>query len=158
MYSRKVVRPLAFRLLAMFLAVLPTVWGNCPCWFTDAKCCGVRCSFAEAAPTPPPVRKACCPRCAKREAPVPGPTRHEPAKGPGCGGCEGCPTLATRFATSLAPTTVELPDHGESVAIVATAPATLVVAVPAASYAHPRVPWPGPLGPPSPVATTVLRF
>jgi hypothetical protein len=152
-YSLKVVRPLAFRLLAMFLAVLPTVWGNCPCWFTDAKCCGVA-----DAPTTTPGRKPCCPRCAKHDAPAPGPTKHEPAKGPGCGGCEGCPTLATRFATSLAPTAVQLPDLGGSVAIVATAPDALAAAVPAAPFARPRVPWLGPLGPPSPVDTTVLRF
>jgi hypothetical protein len=146
-----VVRPLTIRLLALLLSVVPTVWGNCPCWFTDARCCGSEDAGARGAESQP-----CCPHCARHGTSAPG----EPARGSkrGCGGCEGCPSLAARYANSAAPAAVQMPDDGGGAAVVAVQPPRLEAPVLPGRPARLRVPWPGPSGAPAATDTTVLRF
>lgn len=130
------MRSLVARLLVLFLAAVPAVWGTCPSWVRD--------DTADAATS---TAKRACPCCAEEPRPEskgPFDRRHR--------GCDGCPVVDVRHACAQAPTTEGLPPP----ALLAVLPAVRVE-VPALArvrVAVVRADDPG--GPPPCVRTVVL--
>ena len=101
------MRTLVPRLLALFLAVLPAIWGTCPCWIMGAGSCGgggagLGSSVGKSGP-------ARCPCCARKDCKAPAghaPGRDDQRRN----GCDGCPVLEVRHGATQAPAAIGLPD------------------------------------------------
>ena len=78
------------RALALFLAMLPAIWGNCLCRMAGACCCAsMEASEAEA---------PCCPLCHERDE------KSRPSAP-----CSHCPCTMARDGSAPAPAAVEAP-------------------------------------------------
>ena len=132
-YTRPVVRSLASRLLLLTLAVLPAVWGTCPCWLFGetgrSGCVGVSASAGSSV-----ARRddgPGCPCCVRRDdarrlgtSPMSG--RDDQRRK----GCDGCPVIEVRHGATQAPVSVTLPDAERLAALPVAGPAVECLAAP----------------------------